>query len=233
MPSIWIPDAPPGSAGPVDDEFADAAGAGAPTGWTEVDHDTLITISENEEGLAITHATNAGNSVGGVYRAIAAAPFTYWTKVSLSGLGLTNTIQAGLALFEDATNANGDIATIMLRCNATAVDVCYQVWSSRTTASSTTSRVISVDVAPTHLYLRARLTSTTYAFDFSSDGIAWQRIQSGVHGLANAPTHVGLVIDNNASAADAVATFAFFRSLASDVGTTGLVGGDRITVTAA
>lgn len=224
----WDPDAAPSSAGADDDEFADAAGAGVPSGWTEVDHGTHQTVSEEEYGLKLIQATHAGDSVSGIYKAIPAGDFTIVTKVSLSGLSEANFVVAGLGLFQDATSSTGDIATHTLHQDATATAINVETWTAYNAFGSSLQQVVwSVDGGPTHVYLRIRRTGTTYAFDFSTDGVAYQRLHSGT--LSFTPTHYGPVINNVASGADVMGVFSFFRYTASDVGITGVLGGNRIT----
>lgn len=226
-----MPDAPPASAGAEDDEFADASG-GLPSGWTEVDHGTAQTVDEDEPGLELGQVTHVGNALSGIYKAIPAGDFTYWTKVSLSGLAVTTTLRAGIALWEDATAVGGDVRTLHLITNATQGAVDVTSWTGYTAISATlVTRAISVDTTPTHLYLMVRRATTTYDFSFSTDGIGWQRIlTTGALGIT--PTHIGPSMDNTNSAADANARFAFWRYLASDVGLTPLMAGDRIDITA-
>lgn len=229
---VWMPDAPPASAGADDDEFADAAGAGAPTGWTEVDHGTTTTVSEEDYGLKLLQATHAGDSVAGVYKAIPAGDFTVWTKVSLAGLAEANFVVGGLALFQDATSSTGDIATHTLHQDATATAINVETWNAYNSFKTGLQQVVwTVDGGPTHVYLRIRRTGTTYAFDFSTDGVSFQRLHSGT--LAFTPTHYGLVVNNVASGADVAAIFPFFRYTASDVGIAGVLGGDRVGLTRA
>lgn len=228
----WDPDAAPSSAGADDDEFADAAGAGVPSGWTEVDHGTVQTVSEESYGLKLIQSTHAGDSVSGIYKAIPVGDFTIVTKVMLSGLAEANFVVAGLGLFQDATSSTGDIVTHTLHQDATATAINVETWTAYNTFGSSVQQAVwSVDAGPTHVYLRIRRTGTTYAFDFSTDGTAYQRLHSGT--LSFTPTHYGPIVNNVASGADVMGVFSFFRYLASDVGIVGVVGGNRITSPAA
>lgn len=233
MGNIWLPDAPPASAGSEDDEFDGNGGAGVPTGWTEVDHSTVQTVSENEAGLVLYQATNASNSNTGIYKAIPAGDFTAWTKVGVSGItSLSVAHQAGFALWEDATNSAGDVYLFMLHIYQNdGNSALLQRWTSHAAFGSSVVRRFIQGDQPNGIYLRIRRSTTTYAFDIGSDGIGWHRIHSGA--LAFVPTHFGPVMANFATGADVRAHFKFFRYVASDVGVDGRVGGDRITVAAA
>ena len=227
-----MPDAPPASAGADDDEFADASG-GVPSGWTEVDFGAVLTVDEDEPGLQFTVATHAGSALAGIYKAIPAGDFTAWTKVSLSGLAVTDSLLAGIALWEDATTSTADVRTFALIANATQGELTVHPWTAYNAQGAATLTVpITVDSGVSHCYLMVRRTGTTYAFSYSSDGIGWQRVHNTA-ALGITPTHYGPCIDNINSGADVDARFAFWRYLASDVGLTPLMQGDRITITAA
>lgn len=226
--SIWMPDAPPATAGAADDEYADASG-GVPSGWTEVDHGTGLTVTEDEAGLKLASTAAQGNA--GIYKAIPAGDFTVWTKVALSAVGLTDFMPGGLVLWEDAANSAGDLRVFYMEASAADVKVIIQAWTAYNAfGSSVASFSISVDTLPAHVYLRIRRTGTTYAFDVSLDGLGWFRIHNTA-ALGITPTHVGPAINTSSHASGSlVGRFSFFRYVASDVGIGGLMEGDRLKV---
>ncbi len=226
--NIWSPDAPPTGAGADDDEFADASG-GVPTGWTEVDFDSNITVSEDSSGLTLVQATHAGHSVGGVYKTIPAGDFTIWTKLTMSGvLPGANSISCGLALFQDATSSTGDLVFLRNYVSGTTevqTPDCFNM-SAYTTFGTQVGVTYSMNVTnPT--YFRIRRTGTNYSFDVSGDGVGWLCLFNA-SSIAITPTHYGIVINNSASGANQKVTAAFFRYLNSDVGLNGVVSGNRI-----
>lgn len=227
-----MPDAPPASPHADDDEFADNSG-GVPGGWTEIDFGTNTTPTEDNDGLNLLQTSHAGNSLAGIYKAITSGDFTIVVKLGMSGLALTTSIRAALALLEDATSSTGDIVTLSLFANATDVSVKRTPWTAYNSSSAdTVSRSISVDVIPTAIYLCIRRTGTTYSFDFSSDGVGWQQISTGT--ITFTPTHIGIMIDNLNTGSDAKVNAQFFRVQGSDVGIAGRrLMGDRINVAAA
>lgn len=228
--SIWSPDAPPASAGSADDEFADASG-GLPVGWAEFDPDSIQAVSENEYGLSLVQTSTAGIDITGVYKTIPAGDFTIWAKVSLLSIipGSSTFAWIGLALWEDATGTTGDIWTINYQVGPTEQAMQVTRWSDYQTFS-TRPVAINDDWQHTGLYLRIRRTasSSTYAFDFSTDGIGWRRAHS-TSSLGFTPSHFGIAVNNENTGADIRGVASFFRYLASDVGTTGIVSGDRIS----
>lgn len=224
--NIWMPDAPPTSAGAEDDEFADASG-GVPTGWTEVDHGTHLAVDEDEAGLELSN-TNAGGSYenAGIYKAIPAGDFTIWTKVSLVGPFNSNYAVGGLALWEDATDITKKVTPFYYYSYSSNLTLeCQNYTNYNTFASSNASQNTNNKLVTTGMYLRVRRSGTTYAFDWSTDGIGWLRVFSG--SLSFTPTHFGPVAGVNTASTDHHARFAFFRYVASDVGITGLVKGNR------
>lgn len=236
MPSIWLPDARPATAGSLDDEFRDAS-SGVPSGWTEVDHGGHLVVDEDEIGLQLTQATHAGNSVSGIYKTIPAGDFTIYTKVSLSCLIATDTAYAGLAMWEDATSSTGNVFTFGLRMDLTRGPyIICQTWTQYDDAAPVTFGTL-LDLGqttyPTHLYLRMRRTGTNYSTDVSLTGLGWQTINGG-DGAADAisftPTHVGPFMNNAASGVTVDARFAFFRYVASNEGDNGIMQGDRIEI---
>lgn len=232
--SAWMADMPPTTPGSLDDEFQDNSG-GIPSGWTEVDHGTHQTVTEDISGLVLSQATHVGESVSGVYKAHPGADFTAWTKVSVSGLGETNAFTAGIAIWENATAATGNILFFGLLSNATnqaLIGTAHTQWDATGTDIGSADG-LTVDAGCTFLYLRVRYThsSTTYSFDYSTDGLGWvfhdSEVQAGY-------THLGPAMNNVASGNTVKATYAFFRSTNTDVGNVGTaMRGNRARLTRA
>ena len=218
---------PPTAAGAEDDEFT-TVGAGAPTGWTEYDHGTQQTVSVVQAGLVLDHPAHAGASVTGIYKAIPAGDFTIWTKVHLSALGNTNFAGAGMALFEDASVSTGDIRTHSLHIDANDTYMLNQSMTAYNSAQSTVhSSTAGVGGPPEFMYLRIRRATTTYSYDFSSDGIGWQRKYTTA-ALGITPTHFGLIAQINGTGTGVRPRFEFFRYADSDVGLTFVMGGASV-----
>ena len=218
---IWTPDYPPASAGALDDEFADVSG-GLPGGWTEYDHGTLLTPVEGSEGFRMQMAAGTVNFLAGAYKSDPGGDITVWTKVSLSATRVNSRV--GLAWFQDAASSTGDLHAVVMAYDTTSM---YVITSTYTGYNTGVTNVITLtDVqGGSGLYFRTRRTGTTYTFEWSSDGVGWMVLSSGA--IAFVPLHVGLIASSNGSAAG-VAVSKFFRSVASDVGVGGLVGGQRI-----
>ena len=243
MATIWMPDAAPTSAGSEDDEFHDSSLSAL---WAEVDHGGTLTASEDELGLKLLMTTHTTHGFAGIYKAIPSGDFTIWTKASVNCIRGTTGVPftvidhacAGLALWEDGTSATGDVTFFCIEWNLDSNVSNFRAWitvydATAYDAAATTTQVgeAGQDVWPSHAYLRIRRTGTTYAFDFSGDGVAWQRLHSGT--LAFTPTHFGPAVENRyrMAGADMAGRFAFFRYVASDVGIAGTVGGRSVSVT--
>lgn len=223
LKSFWSPDAPPASPSGTDSEFS-AGSNGVPTGFTEYDPGTLLTVTEsstynNVQLLAATTAVTL--DVLGIYKAIPAGDFTIWTKANFIGVA-ANYNFTGLCLWEDATDSTKKIAGYGLSPRAAAVidNGIYNFTNWNTFASATESNLQFV--APC-VYIRLRRTSTTYMLAFSKDGEAFIEYSAAVN-PAFTPTHFGVGIGNT-TGANALATFDFFRYVASDVGRVGILAG--------
>jgi len=221
---VWNPDYPPAAAGALDDEFADAS-AGVPGGWTEYDHGSKHTIVEAAHGLEIQGLATAGGEFGGIYKADPTGNITVWAKVGISA-PRTAGHRMGIAWLQDATSSSADVQGVLIAYDnvqmyiMTVIYTAYNVYGSAPVAMTETA------LGPMFAYLRMRRTGTTYAFDWSMDGIAWMRLSSGA--LSFTPAHIGIVANNNDGSNAQVGHCKFFRSTNSDVGIGGVMGGQRI-----
>ena len=227
-PPVWNPDGVPANAGALDDEFLDDSG-GTPSGWTEVDFDGNLTVSEDNGGLSLLQASHAGNSIAGIYKADPTGDITFWTKISISGPSDTGFQRTGLALFQDATTSTADMIIFALSITATDIGIFLFLFNQYNSFNSTVASKLANDsttgILPTAVYLRIRRNGTTYNFEASTNGVGWQRVHSGT--ITFTPSHLGLILDNSTTSVDVMARFQFFRSIASDVGLTGLAEGRR------
>ncbi|MCK5615983.1 hypothetical protein KAR91_79710 [Candidatus Pacearchaeota archaeon] len=218
--SYWKPEAAPETPSAYDDEFDDSS---FDTGlWTEMDFDTLQTISEDASGLILSQATSAGDDISGIYQSVPAGDFTITTKASLRAK-LANYSSIGIALFGDATSSTGNIALGVVAGDASNVSWAISLWNDYQNWNSSPKQLVDYDTA----YIRIRRTGTTYSWDFSGDGISWIEIYvTGALGWT--PTHFGLAIDNNATGDDVAGVFQFFRYTNSDGGINSDLEGRRI-----
>jgi hypothetical protein len=73
-----------------------------------------------------------------------------------------------------------------------------------------------------------RRTGTNYYFDYSFDGYGWNTANAGAAlALGFVCGHMGLGVNNNATAVTQTAYFQFFRFIGSDVGLGGMSLGAR------
>jgi hypothetical protein len=215
-PNIWMPDAPPASAGSADDEFADNSG-GVPSGWTEMDPDGHIVITENEQGVRMEKDSTA--QFVGMYKAIPAGDFTIWTKLHF-GSEHPAQVLADIALWEDATNTSGDIVSYGYDSNNDTIH--RYLWNAYNSFGSSNDAVNPFYRAKTW-YFRVRRNGTTYSFDYSYNGIIWNQRASG--SLSFTPQHMGL--GAYAVTATQWVEWSFFRYVASDIGVNGVAKGKR------
>ena len=226
---IWLPDAPPSSAGADDDEFADASG-GVPSGWTEVDHGNHMSVDEDAVGLELASTATGGSyENAGIYKAIPAGDFTIWTKLSHIGVADTSYVLGGLALWEDATNSTKKVELFynFLQSGGGTSSIAVYEYTNYNTAGSAAKSSSSFGTVynPTAIYMRIRRNSTTYSFDYSTDGIGWMQFYSG--SLSFTPTHYGPLCGVNHNQANHE-RYAFFRYKSSDITVAGITEGNRV-----
>lgn len=201
----WMPDAPPETPSLLDDEFDDAAFDAVL--WTEFDPGALLAVSENETGLILDEATQAGDDLCGIYQPIPAVDFTITVKLALIALAANFGI-AGLILWDDATNpaAGLYIWDFGFSAGAQAIELTrftnFTTWHSHIYQESD-------DIIGTHIYLRIRRLGANYAFDWSSNGLGWRQCWKGP--LAFAPDHFGIGLNNVNSGITIRGIATFFR----------------------
>jgi hypothetical protein len=222
----WSPDAPPATAGSIDDEFNDGSLGAA---WTEYDPDSKTAWTVGNGGLRAVVSTTAGNNVNGIHQAIPTGDFSIAAKIHLAAKELA-TFSAGIAVFEDPSG-NNDIGTWAVFRDATAG---YPVRAYSATHINHTAGAVD-KIAPAtigfgfeKIYLRLRRTGTNYYCDFSFGGVSWRTMNSwAAITWGFTPTKVGLYVNNNNTGEAQTAYFQFFRYVASDVGPTGVMEGNR------
>lgn len=220
----WYPDYPPETPGALDDEFTDI-GAGTPSGWTLVDQGADTTVAVDGGGLALSQTGSATNGWGMVYKAIPSAPFTAWTKISVLAEMASRTL-AGLVLIQDPTDANSDLCSIGLDWNGASPAWRIDRWTAWNSGDTDIYSPVSPSIGPSTIYVRLRVTGTTYRVDWSTDGKGW--FQSPSFTLPFTPNSIGLGFRSTNTGAAVSSRFAFFRTLASDVGQSALALGQRV-----
>ncbi|MCK5615982.1 hypothetical protein KAR91_79705 [Candidatus Pacearchaeota archaeon] len=172
--TLWVPDAPPASGysyfGTVDDEFNDSSFASGI--WTELDQTSTQTVFEAEYGLYMQTTTT--NNVQGIYQLVPSgvAEWSFTTYVGPTHEQADDQ-KPGILLIADVDNlASSDLYTwVSYRGSAgygwqASLYDAYNNWNSDDYNNVSDSR-------PESMYLRFRLTGTTWHFDWSRDGYAW------------------------------------------------------------
>lgn len=210
--SFWNPYAPPASPSSYDDEFDGEEGAGAPTGWTEYDVSSCLTVSEEEHGLQILK-TSTTQEIGGVYKTIPSGwDWTIYTKVDISQYQSGDT-QAGIFFSEDIagnpTTCKHEFFGIYIGSAGFGMRKAY--FTDYNSGSTEDSQIHSPPIA-TSAFLRVRLVdfvSQYYYFGYSVDGRTWIDVYNNIRNFT--PTTVGLFIRSNQGATDTRLSFPFFR----------------------
>ena len=219
--TFWHPDAPPASPSAYDDEFADAAGAGTPSGWTLYDVPTSLTITESEYGLTMVGDTTA--DVQGIYQAVpAGSEWSIITKVAWLN-EQSDDCKAGLLLLSDVSDLPNSDAFYHAHYRGSAGGGIQAEYFLDYNSHSTTDLNITNDKWVTSYYLRLRAYGTTWALDWSTDGLGWYAKSTLTRKFT--PEGFGICLRGNTT--DALPVFSFFRydtNIDDDV----VVYGDRI-----
>jgi hypothetical protein len=210
--SWWNPYAPPSSASSYNDEFDGEEGAGAPTGWTEYDTSSCLTVSEEEHGLQILK-TSATQEIGGVYQSVPSGwDWTVYTKVDISQYQSGDT-QAGIFFSEDIasnpTTCKHEFFGIYIGSAGYGIRKAY--FTDYNSSSTEDSQIHSPPIG-TSTFLRVRLVDfivQDYQFGYSLDGRTWTDIYTNTRNFT--PTTFGLFIRSNQGATDVRLSFPFFR----------------------
>jgi len=203
--TVWDADAHPLTPSIYDDEFDDSAFDAVL--WTEFDPGGFLTLSENETGLIFDQATDPGDDIAGVYQAIPSGDFCITAKLSLTALN-ANYALIGLILFDDASNPAEDLYTWHLVYRAADQKLEVIRWTNYTTPGALLDGITDVALA-TDLYLRIRRISTTYYFDWSTDGIGWRQEYSDT--LVFTPDDFGIFVNNVGQGITIRGIASFFR----------------------
>lgn len=225
--TVWSPDATPSSPGSEDDEFIDGSG-GVPGGWTEVDPNTTLSVNESSSynNLIMSGITRTGFNPTGIYKTIPAGNFTIWTKVSVRASRSTSYFTAGIGYWEDPTDNTKDIHLWGISPRSGGSNIVLLYYDSSTNLNGSPIALGDGQYVPNSIYLRIRRSGTDYFHGWSTDGLSW--IEGSSSNPLFTPTKFGLLVDNASSGITQEASFSFFRYVASDVGLTGVVSGNKI-----
>lgn len=223
--TFWDTDAPPISAGSIDDEFDDGSVDAA---WLSYDFGSKLT-SVTEDTLGMTFratTTNTSEPVWfGRYKALPGGDFTIYTKVHMNNI-TENGGLAGLALLEDAASATGNVEFFGLLAGVDGFIVSRTYTQYNPTGN--TQRTFH-GWTPRTVYLRVRRTGTAYSFAHSIDGISWTDHPTSFT-PSFTPLHIGLVAGNTLAVTDWRVRFEFFRYVNSNTGPYEALPGRAITV---
>lgn len=121
--TYWSPDAPPTSPDTDDDEFEGSASGdtGTPSGWTLFDPDAEMDYTTMyDHGL--TFSASSATDVVGYYKSCGSVgngeKLQIYTKVAVHGTwdnSSTNSMEAGVAFWEDASGSTDEIVTAGIR----------------------------------------------------------------------------------------------------------------------
>lgn len=225
LKTIWNVDAPPNSPTSQDDEFDNGS---LDVKWSEFDPNTVLTVTESaaNKQLILDQSTRAGTNITGIYQTLPAGNFTIWCRVALASLRQGATL-TGLSFWENPADTSKSILTHGITMNATNILWEVDQWTNHNTFSAAPVSA-AMNFQP-YGYFRTRRNGTSYFHAVSLDGLGWYEYPIAVNPLAT-PTAVGLFMDNENLGVTVNSRFNFFRYVASDVGTTGLLSGQLASI---
>jgi len=210
----WNPYAPPASPSSYDDEFNGEEGAGAPTGWTEYDVSSVLTVSEEERGLQFLK-TSTTQDICGVYKDVPVGwDHTVYTKIDIAQYQSGDT-QAGIFFSEDIagnpTTCDHEFFGIFIGGAGYGVRRAYF-----TDYNSLDSEAGQIHAPPigNSFFLRVRcivepIADSNYKFGYSTDGRSWFDVYSTTRVFA--PAEFGLFVRTNQTSTNQIIHFPFFR----------------------
>lgn len=211
--SVWDPDIPPMSPSAHDDEFDGTSGVS----WTDVNWSGLTAWDANTTYPGWLWAKNpTGTEVLRCkLQALPAGDFCIVGKMNASGGA--GTVVAGLVLSTTNTASSGTQFTAAIARRSSAFAYGSQKYTNFTTFGSDLVNIGSAHPNGT-IWLRLRLSGSTYYAGFSIDGKTWyeQTISPGV-----TPSYMGIFVDNAASGQNQEVSFDYFRYSSSASATFG------------
>ena len=172
--TMWMPDAPPPSGylfvGTEDDEFDDSS---FDTGiWSEFDVPDTQIVTEADYGLYLT--TTTVNNMQGIYQPVpnGQSDWSFTTYVGPTH-GQTGDQKPGILLIQDIGDLSNTDCYLWVNFRGGAGYGWQAIFhTSYNTHSSDDFNSVS-DGRPAGMFLRFRLSGTTWHFDWSEDGYHW------------------------------------------------------------
>ena len=192
------PDAPPASAGSLDDEF-DAASLNTTTRWTWRNQSTS-TATLSKSILTITPPNAAGERV--IYQTAPATPWRVVAKMAVAGVLANQNLWAGLCAFDSGSTNLVDFAWYTFSSDGLAVQ--HMTGDAAYGSTPKTNQIFSGQVMP-WMYLMMGDDGTNLYVGYSLDGVNFTQIYHELRKsflTVNGPDRVGIVVDNWAPLTD-------------------------------
>ncbi|GAP10623.1 hypothetical protein BECAL_01796 [Bellilinea caldifistulae] len=185
-------------------------GIDAPINWPSSQHNeefdqslgsnwTTVNMGSNWYGVAngalivkLTGVTDENARM--VAKPIPSGNWVCYAKVGLVSPtygSVSNFVSVGIGLYDQNS---GRFGLLMNQRNTSAIELCFQLWSS---SSAWASSVFSeTNVQYFHPYLMMAKKSSGWDFGFSYDGAAFATFLSGYNLTYLTPTHIGMFVQN-------------------------------------
>jgi hypothetical protein len=225
----WSERIAPASPAAQDDEFSDSS----ITGWTTFDPGSVLTSTEDANGLTLSVVTSTPKLCG-LYKALPAGDFTIqWAfRLTAQAMGASKWIYGGLGLWEDATNTTKKIYSLGHYNNGGVPSMGADLWTNYTTWSATKLTGAVGNTYGQVRIFRLRRNGTTMYHEFSYDGTLFFPVATTTYSWTQdfTPTHFGVCGVNYSTTATQKFLFDYIRYTGSDVGAVGYGLGRRAKV---
>ncbi len=172
--TTWMPDAPPPSGyvfvGTEDDEFDDSS---FDTGiWSEFDVPATQTVNEVDYGMYLS--TTTANNMQGIYQPVpnGQSDWSFTTYVGATH-GQADDQKPGILLIEDIDALSTSDCYLWANFRGGAGYGWQAVYHTQYNTHSSDDFNSAADTRPGGMFLRFRLSGTTWHFDWSEDGYHW------------------------------------------------------------
>lgn len=172
--TMWMPDAPPPSGylflGTQDDEFDDSS---FDTGiWSEFDVPATQTVVEADYGVYMT--TTTVNNMQGIFQPVpnGQSDWSFTTYVGPTH-GQVGDQKPGILLIQDIDNLDTSDCYLWVNFRGGSGYGWQAIFHTQYNIFSADDFNVTSDVRPAGMFLRFRLSGTTWHFDWSEDGYHW------------------------------------------------------------
>lgn len=174
--------------------------------WTEWDVSSLVTLTEDSDGLSVSRITGGSGDMNGLYQAAPSGDYVVTLHVRLQATLSDFTGFALLVADDLAANpstANFAVVSLVHRSSTVAIECATQRWNAYNNFGAALSSSFNVGVGFTELYLRIAVdnTGSNLTTLISTNGRDWTQLWTGTFAAASitAADSIGICVNNQQS----------------------------------